>query len=120
MVNGADEQMTIDVHEVLSFFDEAPKGSSRHATAIASVIGEDLGISLLATYLRRECGASVEVLPARCTQGTKRGCRLDRWVLVDSSRRRVLYQVEVKNWSAHAIGGRRLALDAPNTVVASY
>jgi len=32
----------------------------------------------------------------------------------------MLYQVEIKNWSAHAIGGRPLALDATPEQVAAF
>jgi hypothetical protein len=41
-----------------------------------------------------------------------RGQRLDRWVLWDSATTRTLLQVEIKNWSAHSSGGRRLRLNA--------
>jgi hypothetical protein len=39
------------------------------------------------------------------TQGTKKGSRLDKWIAVQSANESVLYQVEIKNWSAHSIGG---------------
>ena len=100
----------MNVRELLSFFDEEVKGSFRHASAIVGVAGEDLGAALLARYLRSE-KAFVEILSDNCTQGTKAGRRLDRWVFTrGSSGRETLYQVEIKNWSAHAIGGRKLAI----------
>jgi hypothetical protein len=61
-------------------------------------------------------------VPKTPTQGTKNGPRLDRWLLTDAtpSRKRTLYQVEIKNWSATAIGGKELALDATPEIVRAY
>lgn len=108
------QTLSVNVPALLSFFDEKAPDSSGHASAVVAVGGEELGIALLAKYLN-DVGAKVEVLPERCTQGTKKGSRLDGWVQVSKGGRALLYQVEVKNWSAHAIGGRRL----PRTVSGS-
>ena len=95
--------MLVDVEAVLRFFDERPLGSPGHATAIVAVAGEDLGVGLLCHYLNaRQLRA--EALQGPCTTGKKVGSRLDRWLWVSGPGSKTLCQVEVKNWSAHAIG----------------
>lgn len=97
----------VDVAAVLEFFDEAVPGTGGHASAVVGVAGEDLGAALIVHHFESQ-GLTAEVLPDRCTQGTKRGKRLDRWILTDDAGTKTLYQVEIKNWSAHAIGGRAI------------
>lgn len=109
----------VDVRELLAFFDEEAKGSVGHASAIVGMAGEDLGAALLADYFRSQ-GIVAEVLPDRCTQGTKKGRRLDRWILARAPAGETLYQVEIKNWSAHAIGGKKLAVSASPPVLREY
>lgn len=108
----------INVRRLLEFFDEKAPGSAGHASAIVAVCGEDLGMGLLRHHFESQ-GACVDV-DRRCTQGTPSGVRLDGWLRVTSGERDTLYQVEIKNWSAHAIGGRPLRIDAPPEVVAKY
>ena len=116
----ATHEVLVNVRELLSFFDEEAKGSSRHASAIVGVAGEDLGAALLAKYLRSE-NIFAEILADSCTQGTKTGRRLDRWVFTRApSGSETLYQVEIKNWSAHAIGGRKLAISVSPSDLQAY
>lgn len=103
--------ISLPIKLLLEFFNEAPASSQRHATAIAAVAGEELGVGLLLDYFRGR-GFPATALDLRCTPGTRSGKRLDKWVRIDHEHRTIYYQVEVKNWSAHAIGGRRLAIDA--------
>jgi hypothetical protein len=118
-----DGVLQVNVRGLLEFFDEKVDGSQKHATAIVSVCGEDLGCGLLKHYFEAR-DASVEVRPEPCTRGKQKGPRLDRWIRVTGTSELgamdVLLQVEVKNWSAHAIGGRKLRLDAPPEEVADY
>jgi hypothetical protein len=108
----------IDVLSLLQFFDEAVPASRYHATAVVAVAGEDMGVGLIAHYLRQQ-GLTVEVLPGPCTQGTHRGVRLDRWIRTIHDGNAIYYQVEIKNWSAHAIGGKALKANAlPNELAA--
>lgn len=107
--------IAVDRQGLLKFFDEVPTASQKHATSIVSVAGEELGLALLVHYLATQ-GTQARVIGDRCTQGTKSGARLDAWVEAGS----VLYQVEVKNWSAHAIGGRVLQIDASPGEAARY
>jgi len=97
------EVVEIDRRELLAFFDQAPDSTRGHATSIVAVAGEELGLALLVDYFNRTRVAA-RILPGSCTQGAPRGHRLDGWVEAGDT----LYQVEVKNWSAHSIGGTAL------------
>jgi hypothetical protein len=88
------------------------------------MIGEELCTALLQKYLVEECDYSdVKILtkdgiPLTPTPGTTRGKRLDRWLSATSSAgENALYQIEIKNWSAHAIGGKSFAVDASPDVL---
>ena len=119
----SDGVLQVNVRGLLEFFDEKVEGSQKHATAIVSVCGEDLGCGLLKHYLEAR-GVSVEVRAETPTKGKQKGSRLDRWVRVTGASQLgapdVLLQVEVKNWSAHAIGGRVLRVDAAPEEIADY
>jgi len=111
-------KVKVDVSELIAFFDEKAEGSKGHATAIVAMAGEDLGVALLAHYFQSQ-NIDTEVLKP-CTQGTKSGVRLDRWLLCNRSGHSLLYQVEIKNWSAHAIGGGRLCRSASTADIRDY
>lgn len=109
----------IDIIELLKFYDEKIQTSVHHATAINAVAGEDLGAGLITHYLIRKKYSAI-VLQDPCTQKTKSGYRLDRWILVTKNSERIYYQTEIKNWSAHAIGGRVLKINATQDEVSEY
>ncbi len=102
--------VSVNVRELLTFFDEVPVESKPHATAIVSICGEDLGRGLLRHHFE-SCGFQVQAEP-RCTTGGKKGPRLDCWLKATKQDCEQLFQVEIKSWSAHAIGGKKLRLDA--------
>ena len=105
----------LDRLEVLGFFDYPE--DTRHANAMVAMFGEELGAGLMKLYLERSEGASVQVLPEPCNQRTRSGHRLDRWILAKWPEHEILFQVEIKNWSANSINSKRLALDAsPETI----
>ena len=107
-----EETIIVDVPEIISFFDEIPCYSEKQATSVVSVVGEDLGAGCLQKYLEEE-GASVSVLTDSVTPGTRDGQRLDRWIVVDwPNKGRQVFQTEIKNWSAHAIGGKKILREA--------
>jgi hypothetical protein len=112
----------IDRLAVLEFYDARPANSSKHAAAINAVAGEDLGAGLMKHYLENVEGATVSILDGTCTPGTSKGNRLDRWVFAQWSDHTppTLFQVEIKNWSAHSIGGKSLPLNAPPEQVARH
>ncbi len=116
--------LTVNVANLLEFFDEIPPGSGKHATAIVAVAGEDLGSGLLKALLQGNKEAEVTILhdadnrPLSVTTGNLRGPRLDRWVQVawpDGTL--TLFQSEIKNWSAHAFRGSTLKLTASSDEV---
>lgn len=115
--------LRINIRRLLEFFDKKVDESEGHATAIVSVCGEDLGCGLLKHYFESR-GASVEVLPGPCTTGDLRGPRLDKWIRVTGSSELndpdVLFQVEIKNWSAHALDGKVLEIEATPEKIACY
>ena len=112
--------VTINRRETIQFFDEIPPYSKGQATSIVSVVGEDLAVGCLQRYLEG-LGALVEVRSEPVTTGSRSGSRLDRWVVVVwPDGRRVAYQTEIKNWSAHAIGGAKLPLNASEKELISH
>lgn len=78
------------------------KDTGSPITAITSLIGEDLVLGLLSLYFK-ETGRALRCQPDyKCTSGQQRGPWLDAWLL---TRKGELFQTEVKNWCASAIGG---------------
>ena len=105
--------VTVNVREVLEFFDEKPSGSDGHATGLVAMVGEDLGAGLLKHCLGKTYKARVTVFPHPVTTGKKKGKRLDRWIQVARPDGKLtLFQSEIKNSSAHAFKGTRFILDA--------
>lgn len=109
----------INIIELLKFYDEKIPSSRYHATAIDAVAGEDLGAGLITHFFTRE-NFSAKVLQAPCTQGTRSGPRLDKWILVTKNNEKIYYQTEIKNWSAHAIGGKILKINATQDEISEY
>jgi len=95
----------LNLRELLNFYDCRVKSSNTHASAVNAVLGEDLAVALLTHYFKG-LGYGVTALDQACTQGTQKGSRLDKWIAVESASESVIYQVEIKNWSAHSIGGK--------------
>ena len=95
----------LNLRELLNFYDYRVESSNTHASAVNAVLGEDLAVALLLHYFK-SLGYGVLALDQACTQSTKKGSRLDKWIAVQSASESVIYQVEIKNWSAHSIGGR--------------
>ena len=113
--------MQVNVNQLLRFFDEKPTESTKHATAVVGVIGEDLNAAVLKHCLIANGFPRVNIRGEPVTTGSQKGPRLDRWIEVDlPNGDKVIFQTEIKNWSAHAIGGRPLALNASPTCVETY
>jgi hypothetical protein len=96
---------TLNLRELLNFYDYKVKNSVTHASAINAVLGEDLAVSLLTHYFNNNGYEVLNVLQP-CTLGTQRGTRLDRWFVIKQNNETIFFQVEIKNWSAHSVGGR--------------
>jgi len=97
----------LDIEKLLSFLDNPKPEDAHNASSIVGVIGEDLAAGAYMHYYRNTRRVLHDV---SVTEGKKRGKWLDRWFVDDTSK--TLYQCEIKSWSASAIGGHRLALDA--------
>lgn len=109
----------IPIPLLLEFYDDPAKHVRGHVTAVTAVIGEDLGAGLIAHYFN-QLGLKTEILTDSVTQGTNKGKRLDRWIIVHQSSGSVCYQVEIKNWGAYAIGGRRIAINAEASTLQAH
>jgi len=111
---------TLSIRGVLEFYDGAVATECTHSNAINALLGEELGLGLMIHHLRASTGGDVAALADPCTQGTPAGVRLDRWVRVAGPGDAILYQVEVKNWCAHSLGGRPLAIEAEDATLAMH
>src|SRR3989338_5754476 len=108
--------MKLDVKELLDFFDDKKDSEKGDANALMSVLGEDLNASVYRHFRKEE----VEILNESVTFDIKksdgtRGKELDRWMIDKKNRK--LYQCEIKNSAATAIGGRQLKSDASDEEV---
>ena len=99
------DKLRIDVNSILEFFDEN-RTVSKHSNAIKTVAGEEFMFALLFEYFRR-ANIEAELICRSCTTGRQRGPRLDGWVKAQGKNEAepTYYQVEVKLWSAHGVGG---------------
>jgi len=103
--------VSVNRTELLAFYDDPlPDEQGMNATAVNAVAGEEFGLVLLLRYFA-DSGIDATRLDGPCTTGRMRGHRLDAWVRTPE----ILYQVEVKNWSAHSFGGTHFPLDATET-----
>jgi hypothetical protein len=96
----------LDLRQLVNFYDYAIESSATHAAAVNAMMGEELGVSLMLHYFQMQ-GKPTEALAVPCTQGTQKGKRLDKWFVQDDGENVFLYQTEIKNWSAHSLGGTR-------------
>lgn len=94
--------------ELINFY-ESPKswdgtivGRGSHVAAITGLIGEDLIMALVRHYWSNIEKEESKIISYQCNQGTKAGKRLDAWI---EKGNKCIYQVEIKNWSAHSLGG---------------
>ena len=110
--------------ELVRFYDTKPKESGGPASAVNAVAGEDLGAGLLKYYFENVERASVTILPEKPksvkSETTGKASWLDLWLLVEWPDRKILFQVEIKNWSAHSVGGRALTLSASPEQIKAY
>ena len=98
-------QLTLDIRETLTFFDEQPEDSIGHATALAVLMGEDLALAAFLHCFEDSGGKNLRVLPGPVKRTGKYGPWLDRWISADYCGRNLLFQAEVKSASAHGTTG---------------
>lgn len=101
----------INLRTLLRFYDDKDFAPSLHAASVKSVLGEDLALALLIHYFKSNA-YSARICDEKCNQGTKNGYRLDKWIEIRKANEVVIYQVEIKNWSVHSLGGKSIP---PNT-----
>ncbi len=112
--------LKVDRIELLKFFDVKDGASKGDATGIVAVAGEDLNAACFRHYVECKSGRAT-VLEDPVTTGRQRGPRLDRWIEVQwGNEQESLYQTEIKNYSASAIGGETLAVKACEQDVNDY
>ncbi len=92
----------LNLRELLNFFDCKTRSSIGHSSAINGVIGESLGVALLHKYFSDQ-KLETKILDEACTQKSKKGKRLDKWIAVTQGSLKIIYQVEIKNWNAHSL-----------------
>ena len=96
--------MKVDIKRLIKFYDEDPSVKS-HSNAIKTLAGEELGFALLMEYFKRQ-KRKVKHLDVPCNTGNRKGPRLDGWLKASGDNgEEVYYQVEVKSWSFHGVGG---------------
>ena len=102
----------LNLRELHNFFDCKVSSSIGHASAINGVIGEDLGVALLHKYFSDQKLNAI-ALDEPCTQKTRKGKRLDKWIVIEDTDSKIIYQVEIKNWNAHSLNSETV-LDHSN------
>ena len=97
---------TYNIKTILEFFDDRNNYHKGDVNAVVAVLGEDLNVAVYKHFRKNR----VDVLEESVTQGFQGGKYLDRWIV--DKKDNTLQQCEIKNWSATAIGGRELKIDA--------
>lgn len=111
--------MQLNINAAIRFYDEVSSINSKHASSITGLIGEDIALNVFRHYARSQ-DWDVTVLDAPCTEGKRKGKWLDKWLVVARDSPPCLYQVEIKNWSAHSLGGKHLAHNSSPEEIALY
>jgi hypothetical protein len=83
------------------------------------VIGEDLGVALLLKYFSDQ-KLNALALSEPCTQKTKKGKRLDKWIVIEDTDSKIIYQVEIKNWNAHSLNSETVRDHADENYMSEY
>jgi hypothetical protein len=109
----------LNLRELLNFFDCKVSSSIGHASAINGVIGEDLGVALLLKYFSDQ-KLNALALSEPCTQKTKKGKRLDKWIVIEDTDSKIIYQVEIKNWNAHSLNSETVQDHADENYMSEY
>jgi hypothetical protein len=108
--------MKLNVKDLLDFFDNKRDDVRHDISSIISVVGEDLGAALFSRYYKEAFNKKVTISPYQVLSGKMKGPRLDRWIYIKQSKDKfTAYQTEIKNWSAYAVGARRVGTD-PKTI----
>lgn len=97
----------INLESWIDSFDTITEKSNHCVSAVTSMVGEELAIQSFRHFLSVEHGIESRIISGTVSRRGKSGCRLDAWLETrPGSDENVLYQIEVKNWSAHSLHGR--------------
>jgi hypothetical protein len=98
--------MKIKIIELLNLFNQFEENNSKHISSIQGLIGEEIVIKLFCHHLKESKDCDPEILKDKPTQKSRgnKNKRLDYWV----KHKRILYQVEVKNWSIYSYNMNKL------------
>ncbi|MEK7067765.1 MAG: hypothetical protein AAB956_02095 [Patescibacteria group bacterium] len=102
--------MKLNIKEILDFFDDIKDSQKGDANAVSTILGEDLNASSYKHFRKN----GVKILDDSVLQGGRNGKKLDRWII---DKKNKLYQCEIKNWAATAIGGKQLGSDASDEMI---
>jgi len=94
----------LSLQNLLSFYEQRDAEATRHSSAVTAIVGEELFLSILNNYWHGK-GTHFAVLNRKCNTGSRTGKRLDAWVEITNEEGKYQYQTEIKNWSAHSLGG---------------
>lgn len=97
--------MRINIKELIDFFDDKKNSKKGDPNALTAMFGEELNASVFNHFMDNK----LEILEESVLPGTNKGNRLDRWIVNKDNK--ILFQCEIKNWAATAIGGKQLKLD---------
>ena len=101
--------MKLKVKELIDFFDNKKDDIRHDISSVIGVVGEDLGATLFKLYYEETFKKKVTISTFQVLSGKKKGPRLDRWIYIEQSKNKfIAYQTEIKNWSAYAIGARKV------------
>lgn len=121
MVNQIFEEITLNIKELIEFYDCKEEGLTKPASSISGLIGEDLIAGLFKHYLENSYDFNkneerIEIKDISIKSAGRTGKMLDRWILHQKKGGyKVAYQTEIKNWSVHSLGGKSLPpLDLKN------
>jgi hypothetical protein len=92
-----------NIEELIKFYDLKGE-NSKNASSVTGLIGEDLITGIFKHYLESKSPKpKVNVLIENPKE--KNGRWLDRWIIQENGNENICYQTEIKNWSAHSLGG---------------
>ncbi len=102
------KMITLNLPELINFYDRQVQGSQGHATSLNALLGEDMAIAAFRHYLTNlQEPAVLEKIDRSCTK-VGGGARLDAWLAVRwHSGETEIFQTEIKNWSSHSYRGRK-------------
>jgi hypothetical protein len=103
----------INIEDILNFYDDQNPLDKRQVSSITGLVGEDLGAGLIKHYFESS-GNEVLILPDPPSElkeiEKKKAKKLDRWIKVKFDNKTTFYQTEIKNWSSHSVGGKKLSV----------